>query len=1108
MAPAAAAALLSLLAALVAASSAAATVSSAASAAECERPLDIVFCLDTSGSITVANWPLVLAFVRDVASAFDFGAARVGVVTFDTAPAVLHVALGRDASFDSFAQDLLANGSSWFTGGSTDTTSGLLLAQAELVARGRSADVGAAHLMIVVTDGQSTRGAAPGIAAALARENGTTISVITIGPSSAFKPGEVESIVGEENLGLIFPIGSWAGVDNDTGILANITLAACGAPVQPADEANITSQLGCNATFPVVTVVNISRPLTIVASISAGSIRVCHSYAVRAPSALDAPGLTVCSVVGRGSTHISTTTAYPAANASDPAQAAAGGRLALFIAAEAITDPTFGTNDTSCGGNFTLETYYCRTRIATNVTAATNASSLSINTTTIGDPGAPACTECPQGAAFLSSDASSPLFGICAASCAGAATFIDVNVETGLSTCLPCDSSCAACVAKGGARACTACSMAQTQSRRLLPNAVDPALNSPYWAAIGGPVSSDVASPGAEQIVPDAAALTGGAIAGRCIADCPAGYVTTAQGCAGTVPEFVAALPAGLVLVTVGLPLAVVGPAPADCRAFWLAGPAAPIAGALAAAFGVPPAAVFLRACLDADANTQWVWTYTSSGSVSAATNTSAPAATTALQEATLSGCGNVSTSATFALLLGVARPGSSTSNLARALALSDLSSSVPELQQRAADAMRLLKSGLAAGLLNAAPYPLTQNCSDEPASAATVLAYCIQPDAAEAVPNAASLLGRSSATFCDVVRPPPPSAIGIGSANLGAAAAVAVPVALLALCCAGSCFAYARWRARRVRLVELHKRRRRMSVAPMSGEDVERALASLGTVGASREHSLSFVGGRNEFGEKLAAAAAAAAAASSSRALARKGFAPVMLGPVDGAGGLGHEDGTRDALAEELQHAEKPAPEAAGSVAIAAAPVAAPPEPEPALMEIAEEPPAPALSPQPPAQQPAEPAPPTLPAVVVLNPLAAAATKGSDAAADWGEAEAVAPARAPAMSVAQQLFEFVAPGSISLGMGLSGEPKDEPPPAPPSATAPMATKAAPASSTFDVGKITTRREVVARQIVQLRRVENVKGDVVRAQSTFTAVSGRSLVVEEREGGKRGFRGV
>ena len=54
-----------------------------------------------------------------------------------------------------------------------------------------------------------------------------------------------------------------------------------------------------------------------------------------------------------------------------------------------------------------------------------------------------------------------------------------------------------------------------------------------------------------------------------------------------------------------------------------------------------------------------------------------------------------------------------------------------------------------------------------------------------------------------------------------------------------------------------------------------------------------------------------------------------------------------------------------------------------------------------------------------------------------------------------------------------------------------------------------TRREVVQQQVVQLRRVENVKGDVVRAStSAFTAVSGRTLVVEEREGGKRGFRGV
>ena len=160
----------------------------------------------------------------------------------------------------------------------------------------------------------------------------------------------------------------------------------------------------------------------------------------------------------------------------------------------------------------------------------------------------------------------------------------------------------------------------------------------------------------------------------------------------------------------------------------------------------------------------------------------------------------------------------------------------------------------------------------------------------------------------------------------------------------------------------------------------------------------------------------------------------------------------------------------------------------------------------------------------------------------DWynhGSASAageLAAPRAPVMSMVQQLCELVAPGSISLGMGLSNTIPDDPVP-PPVSQAPAPAPVAPAapvaaeqpkraagagaqassssassssssSAAFEVGKITTRREVVERQVVQLRRVEHVKGDVVRAQTSFTAVTGTTVVLEQREGGKREFKGV
>jgi hypothetical protein len=571
---------------------------------------------------------------------------------------------------------------------------------------------------------------------------------------------------------------------------------------------------------------------------------------------------------------------------------------------------------------------------------------------------------------------------------------------------------------------------------------------------------------------------------------------------------------------------------------------------------------------VDAAADTRWVWLYSpypvADPSTLAPRNTSAPDAAAALAAAAapISACGNISAVATFALVLGVAQPGSATSPLARALALSELTAATSVLQQRAAAALALLGGALAAQALPAAPFALTTNCSAQGGSvgAGVVLALCVQPDSAGAFPSASDLLGRDSATFCAAPAGPSGLAVSTGGAGAGAAA-IAVPVALLLLCCAGGCWGYAGWRAKRVRLVELHKKRRRLSMAAMSAADVARALDGLGErdggsgggvkgdggTDAARVRTLSWVGGRNDDRAKLAAIA-------SSRSLARKVFAPVRLGGESAALNAVPAEAVFSEVDMEAESvAEAPAAVAAEAAAVGPTDPAAE---EPAAVEPAAAAPVAPASPEPAKQQEEEPQQIFVPspAVVVRNPLsisvatavAAAAeeeeprrsrgTSVSEWGRDGGGPSEVAPARAPQMSVVQQLCELIVPGSISLGMGLSDTPASEEvgagantrfssregPPAVPSApAAPAAPPPLPArrggagaergapSSAFEVGKIVTRREVVQQQVVQLRRVENVKGDVVRAStSAFTAVSGRTLVVEEREGGKRGFRGV
>ena len=147
-------------------------------------------------------------------------------------------------------------------------------------------------------------------------------------------------------------------------------------------------------------------------------------------------------------------------------------------------------------------------------------------------------------------------------------------------------------------------------------------------------------------------------------------------------------------------------------------------------------------------------------------------------------------------------------------------------------------------------------------------------------------------------------------------------------------------------------------------------------------------------------------------------------------------------------------------------------------------------------------------------------------------------PARTPtkSMSVSQQVMEFLAPGSVSLGMGLFTDTIPENPPIPISpagnsrsdrvrnAMRPNTTPTDLGPATFNVDVVRTKREVVQTQTVRLRRVDEIKGDSEWAASkrnitvtgvdagnsdpqssaspwSFTAVVKKEVVVEERKVG-------
>jgi hypothetical protein len=139
-------------------------------------------------------------------------------------------------------------------------------------------------------------------------------------------------------------------------------------------------------------------------------------------------------------------------------------------------------------------------------------------------------------------------------------------------------------------------------------------------------------------------------------------------------------------------------------------------------------------------------------------------------------------------------------------------------------------------------------------------------------------------------------------------------------------------------------------------------------------------------------------------------------------------------------------------------------------------------------------------------------------------------------MSISQQLLELVIPGSVTLGMGIFSDQvaddkklalvAEEPDTGsssssatstttlstkPPAAQAPSAIRKN--DGLLNVGTIKIEREVVSTQTVRLKRVEKIKGDASfnagsRSELNYSAVSGRTLVVEEKKVGAVKVRGV
>jgi hypothetical protein len=451
-------------------------------------------------------------------------------------------------------------------------------------------------------------------------------------------------------------------------------------------------------------------------------------------------------------------------------------------------------------------------------------------------------------------------------------------------------------------------------------------------------------------------------------------------------------------------------------------------------------------------------------------------------------------------------------------------------------------------------PIPLTTNCSASDTlfsyTAPILLATCSIYEDLNTIPSITDLKLRNSATYCLISpRPQPNDPSNNRGGGISLATAVIVPlvvIPLLLLCCCG---AYCNWRAKRLKTISILQTAAKVRIQTNSD--------GLGT----RERAASMSARIQQLGENPYMGN------SGKRELLRQqsskmktGFAPVGLGIKVVENPLGKMEKEVEKMIEEVhlsqqQETEKQVEEI-NLVIEGKQEEEEKNEIKENVLDIINDP----------IQNQALVSVSISDDSVIMNPLVIDAhhTKLADidsvldsldisraddtSISEWGsiqsfneKSNSIAPARANIMSFSQQIMELVIPGSISLGMGIFSDEVSEDKKL---SLIPEVNEKIIQNLTIkgdvketktiqqqqqqqqqqtiekktdggllNVGTIKIEREVVSTQTVRLKRVEKIKGDASfnaggRELVNFSAVSGRTLVVEEKKVGAVKVRGV
>ena len=156
------------------------------------RGIDLIFVLDSSGSIGSSNFQLVRNFTANVVTHLDIGPDRnrVGLITFDFF-ATVRFSLNRYRTNTSLLQAIATVP---YNGGGTNTSDGLntLIAQFSTTLGARPRMDGIPRIAVVVTDGRSNSPSAT--IAAAKRVHASNILTYAVGVGSNLNMDELNAI--------------------------------------------------------------------------------------------------------------------------------------------------------------------------------------------------------------------------------------------------------------------------------------------------------------------------------------------------------------------------------------------------------------------------------------------------------------------------------------------------------------------------------------------------------------------------------------------------------------------------------------------------------------------------------------------------------------------------------------------------------------------------------------------------------------------------------------------------------------------------------------------------------------------------------------------------